>query len=94
VNGDVILDIVPGMTPELVDIDGLVESLVDAGNVDRILVDLADVESLSCALVARLVVLNKKLESIDRKLALRGLRPIVREEFDCLGLEQAFEISS
>ena len=94
VDDEVILEVVPGITPALDDVEGLVESLLGRGNVRRVFVDLADVDSLSCALVARLVVLNKKLEAAGRKLTLCGLRPIVREEFDCLGLDQAFEISS
>jgi len=93
-DGDVILEVVPGITPELKDIEGLVESLLDKGNVRRVFVDLAEVDSLSCALVARLVVLNKRLQAAGRKLMLCGLRPIVYEEFDCLGLDQAFEIAS
>jgi anti-anti-sigma factor len=94
VDGDVILGVVPGITPALDEVEGLVGSLLDKGDIRRVFVDLTDVDSLSCALVARLVVLNKRLEAAGRKLTLCGLRPIVREEFDCLGLEQAFEISS
>lgn len=92
--GDVFLEVVPGMTPELNDIERLAQSLFDESDVQRVFIDLAEVDSLSCALVARLVVLNKKLETTGRRLFLCGLRPIVREEFDCLGLDQAFEISN
>lgn len=93
VNDDVVLDVVPGETPDVRDIDRVAESLARMAGTAGVRIDLSQVESVTCAFIARLVTLNKQLNAAGSRLTICGLRPIVRETFDRLGLHRAFRIA-
>lgn len=92
-DGDVVLDVLPGATPDVRDIDHVAESLAHTAGTTGVRIDLSRVESVTCAFIARLVTLNKRLNAAGNRLTLCGLRPIVRETFDRLGLHRAFRIA-
>ncbi len=92
-NDNVVLDVVPGRTPDVRDIDRVVESLVHTTGIAGVRIDLSRIEAVTCAFIARLVTLNKRLKAAGTTLTLCGLRPIVRETFDRLGLDRAFSIA-
>ncbi len=92
-DGEVVLDVVPGATPDVRDIDHVTESLVHTAGTAGVRIDLSRVESVTCAFIARLVTLNKQLHAAGSSVTLDGLRPIVCETFDRLGLHRAFHIA-
>ena len=93
VDDEVVLDVVRGKTPDVRDIDRVVESLVYTAAIAGVRIDLSRIESVTCAFIARLVTLNKRLKTAGGRLTVCGLRPIVRETFDRLGLHKALHIT-
>lgn len=80
-DGIVILDVIPGRTPEHAEVIRLAESLERTGRAPRVIVDLSRFELLSSAFVSRLVMLNKGVKRAKGRLVLCGLRQFVRETF-------------
>jgi anti-sigma B factor antagonist len=92
-SGDTVLEVLPGRTPEPWDVEEVVDALVRHGAAARVFVDLSELDTVDSAFVARLVSMSKLLRSSAGRLLLCGLRPVVREMFDHLRLDKAFEIS-
>jgi len=88
-----ILEALPGRTPEPWDVDQVVESLVRQGAADRVIVDLRRLDLVDSAFVARLLSMHKRIRASGGNLILCGLCPVVREMFEHLRLDKAFEIS-
>jgi len=78
-DGEVVLDVLPERTPELGEVEQLVEALVREHAAVRVIVDMSRLGSIDSPLTARLVSMNKFLRSSGGQLVLRGLCPIVRE---------------
>ena len=92
-SGEVVLDVLPERTPELSEVEQLVEALVRSQVAGRVIVDLSRLDSIDSRLTARLVSMNKLLRASGRSLVLRGLAPIVREIICHFRLEGVLEIA-
>lgn len=92
VDGVIVLHVLPGRTPDHVDIECLVEALVRSEGAPRVVVDLSDLDVVSSSLIARLVALNKRVRAAKGRLILCGLHPFVREAFFDSSLNRVFEI--
>ena len=92
-NGEAVLEVLPERTPELAEVEQLVEALVRGRVAGRVIVDLSRLASIDSPLTARLVSMNKLLRSSGRPVVLRGLSPIVREIFCHFRLEGVLEIA-
>jgi len=90
--GDTILDVLPQRTPDPHDVPLVVEGLVRRNAAQCVIVDLAQLDTVDSAFVARLVSMNKQIRAAGGRLILSGLQPIVREVFEQLRLDRAFEI--
>ncbi len=90
--GDTVLDVLPQRTPEPHDVIQVVESLTRGGAAPCVTVNLAQLDTVDSAFVARLVSMNKQIRSSGGRLILSGLSTVVREVFEQLRLDRAFEI--
>lgn len=89
----VILDVLPGRTPEQADIQRLADTLIAAGHVPRVVVDLSRLDQTTSLLMAKLLVLNRRLSGAGGSLVLCGLQPYVRQAFASTKLDTLFEIA-
>lgn len=89
---DVILEVLPGRTPALEDIDRLTHSLLQSHSAPHVTVDLSALDIINSALVAMLVLLNKRIRAAGGSLQLCELSPVVREIFCRFKLDTLFEI--
>jgi len=92
VDGIVILCVVPGVTPDLEQIDRLCESLKDSDDNPRVIVDLSAIDVASTALAARIVALQKRIASANGKLVLCGLNRVMRDTFYGCRLDRILDI--
>jgi anti-anti-sigma factor len=92
-SGDTILEVLPRRTPEPWDVDQVVESLIRQDAAARVVVDLRRLDMVDSAFVARLLAMHKRIRSSGGHFVLCGLCPVVREMFEHLRLDKAFEIS-
>ena len=90
--GEVVLEALPGRTPEPWEVDRVVEALARHSPEGRVVFDLSLLDIVSSSLIARLVTLSKDVRSLGGEFYLSGLRPVVRETFDRLRLDRVFEI--
>ena len=92
--GDVVvLDVIPGRTPEHGEVVRVAESLVRLGGPPRVVVDLSRFDLISSAFVAALVVLNRATQRAKGKLVLCGMRRFVRDTFVRTKLDTVIEVS-
>jgi len=89
---EVILEVLPERTPALEDIDRLVRSLMRSRDVPRVTIDLSSLDIVNSALVAMLVLMNKRIRAAGGTLRLCELTPIVLEIFRRFKLHTLFEI--
>lgn len=91
--GDVfVLSVLPDRTPELADIERLVESLERSSRVLRVVVDLSDLDIINSAMMARLISIKRRVLDARGKLMLCGLSPYVQTVFARTRIESLFEI--
>jgi anti-anti-sigma factor len=91
-HGEVVLQAMPGRTPEPWEVDQVITALARQGREGRIVVDLSLLDIVCSSLIARLVTLSKEVHSLGGDFYLSGLRPVVRETFDRLRLDRLFHI--
>lgn len=93
--GDVVvLDVLPGRTPEHTDAVHLAKSLAARGGVPRVIIDLSELEFVNSAFVARLVHLNKRIRSANGRLVLCGMDSfLVWDAFYATNLYRVFDIA-
>ncbi|NLF68826.1 MAG: STAS domain-containing protein [Candidatus Anammoximicrobium sp.] len=91
-SGETVLEALPGRTPEPWDVDQVVESLIRRNAVTRVMMDLGRLDLVDSAFVARLLGMQKRIRASGGHLLLCGLCPVVREMFEHLRLDRAFEI--
>jgi anti-sigma B factor antagonist len=89
---ELILDAMPGRTPEIWDVERLVEALVQSGRIARVIFNMSALDFVSSSLVARLVALNRRIQAAGGKLILCGMHPVVLEIFERVRLDRAFHI--
>ena len=89
---DVVLEVLPDRTPEPEEVEQLVAALVRSHAATRVVVDLSRLDSIDSRLTARLVSMNKFLQSSGGRFVLCGLCPIVREILFHFRLDRVFEI--
>ncbi len=90
--GEVVLEVVPGRTPSVEDIELLSHALLSGDIVPHVIVDLSGLDLINSALVAMLVLLNKRIHAAAGTLKLSGLSELVREIFFRFKLDSLFEI--
>lgn len=90
--GEVVFEVVPGRTPSVEDIESLSHALLSRDIVPHVIVDLSALDLISSALVAMLVLLNKRMRAAAGTLQLCGLNVVVREVFYRFKLDSLFEI--
>lgn len=90
--GDVVLEAMPGRTPEPWEVDQVVTALARQSREGRVIFDLSLLDVVSSSLIARLVTLSKEVRSLGGEFYISGLRPVVRETFDRLRLDKVFAI--
>lgn len=90
-DGFLILELVPGRTPDAEEIDRFVETHVRWSERRDVVCDLAALNMLDSALVARLVLLHRRVKATQHRLVLCGMGPYVREEFAVLKLDRVLE---
>jgi len=93
VGGVLILNVVPGVTPEHADVERLSERLVGSDDAPSVVFDLSDLDLISSALTARLIAVNKRVRTAKGKLILCGLCPFVLETFQGSRLDRVFSIA-
>lgn len=89
----VVLDVQPETTPEQKDVERLGESLVAARDVPRVVVNLSNLDYVSSLLMAKLLVLNRRLQGTGGALILCAMQPYVRQAFCSTKLDTLFEIA-
>ena len=89
---EVVLEVLPGRTPALEDIDRLTQRLLQARGVPHVTIDLSALDIVNSALVAMLVLLNKRIRAAGGTLRLCELGPVVREIFYRFKLDTLFDI--
>ena len=90
--GEVVLEVLPGRTPSVEDIESLSHALLSGDIVPHVIVDLSAFDLINSALVAMLVLLNKRIHAAAGTLQLSGLNEVVREVFFRFKLDSLFEI--
>lgn len=88
----VILDILPGRTPEHWDVECVVDALIKTERPIQVILHMADLDFVSSALVARLVAMNKRIRAADGTFVLCSLQPVVQEAFARVRLDKAFDL--
>jgi len=91
-DASIVLEALPGRTPALEDIDRLTRALLASHHELHVTIELSALEIVNSALVAMLVLLNKRLRAAGGSLRLCGLTPVVREIFSRFKLNTLFEI--
>ena len=91
--GKTLLEVLPDRMPEPWDVEQIADALIREDAASEVVVVLHRLVSLESAFVARLVTLNKRIRSSGGRLVLCGLSPVVREVFEHLRLDRAFDIS-
>jgi ABC-type transporter Mla MlaB component len=91
-DGEMVLEVVPGRTPSVEDIESLSHLLLSRDLVPHVIVDLSALDLVNSALVAMLVLLNKRIHAAAGTLQLCGLNEVVREVFYRFKLDGIFEI--
>jgi anti-anti-sigma factor len=90
---EVVLEVLPGRAPALEDINRLTQTLLKSHNVPHVTVDLSALDIVNSALVAMLVLLNKRVRAAGGTLQLCGLNPVVHEIFCRFKLDTLFDIA-
>lgn len=88
----VVLEAMPDRTPATCDVEQVVDGVLKTGSVRRVVFDLSRLSHISSALVARLVVLNRRFKAAGCELVLCGMNSVVRETFDTFKLFRAFTV--
>ena len=88
----IILEALPGQSPELWEAERVIERLAGQGNLGRVVFDLSHLDVVNSSLIARLVTMSREVRSSGGDFFLVGLRPVVRETFDRLRLGKVFTI--
>jgi anti-anti-sigma factor len=91
-NDELVVEVLPGRTPQPADVEQFVESLARARATVRVIIDLSRLDSIDSCLTARLVSLSKSLQSLGGQLVLRNLRPTVREILEHFRLDKVLRI--
>ncbi len=59
-------------------------------DVNELIIDLTDVDYISSAGLRVFLATQQKINSADKKMAIKGARPIVKEIFDIVGFSDDF----
>lgn len=89
---EVFLEALPHRTPSVEDINRLTQTLLSSDDPPHVIVDLSGLDLITSALVAMLVLLNKRIRAAQGTLQLCGLNEVVREVFYRFKLDGIFEI--
>ena len=94
VDGVVILDVFRDIPPEQADILRLADSLVDSEDAPRVVIDLSELDCVSSLLMAKLIVLKRRIDQAEGTLVLCGMKKFVRDAFASTKLDTLFEIAA
>ena len=88
----VILNVIPGTTPEIPDIATVAQSLQRSGTMREVVVNLGKLETVTSAFVAGLLVMRRLIEAAGGKLVLCELQPRVLAILQRLNLHTVFVV--
>lgn len=88
-----ILDVLTDRTPEQADIQRLADSLAESRDVPRVVVDLSSLDRVTSLLMAKLLVLDRRMRCAEGALVLCGMQPVVRLAFVSTKLDTVFKIA-
>jgi anti-anti-sigma factor len=92
-DGDpIVLEAIPGRSPEPVEVERVVRALLDRGESVRVVLDLSRLHLINSSFMARLIMMNRRLRDEGSEFFLRGLQPVVREIFDRARLGMALDV--
>jgi anti-anti-sigma regulatory factor len=91
-DGQFIIVPIAGRTPTSADVERLVRSIGESGQEVSVGVDLSDLELVNSSFVAKMIVLNRRIQEIGCRMFLFAIHPIVRASLNRLGLDLIFEI--
>ena len=92
-DGTVILEALPGRTPNPVDVSQAVQSLRRSSQTGRVVADLSALDFVTSGFVASLIGLHRQIKAIGGRFLLRDVAPLVREELRLLRLDSLLEIA-
>jgi anti-sigma B factor antagonist len=79
-------------TSDIEEIDDELTSLVSAHGYSRLLLDFSDVQYVSSTMLAKLISLERRIETAKGRLALCGLGPVLMDTFRIGHLDRVFAI--
>jgi hypothetical protein len=88
----VVLEAIPGRSPEPVEVDRVVQSLLSHEGQVRVVLDLSRLHLINSSFMARLIMMNRRLRDAGSQFFLKGLQPVVREIFDRARLGMALDV--
>jgi anti-anti-sigma factor len=88
-----VIELLPDRVPELDDIERLADSLVRSQNAKRLVLDLSSLDITSSLLLARLILLNKRVQRSKGRALLTGLSPMVRDILHSTRIDTLFEVA-
>jgi anti-anti-sigma factor len=88
----VVLEVLPDRVPEPWEVEKLVQAIEKKNAGARVVMDLSRLDLIDSSMVARFVSMNRRIRGAGGHFVLTGLCEIVREIFDHLRLDKAFEI--
>jgi len=86
------LEVVPGRSPEPVEVERVVQSLLRRGKGVCVILDLSRLELINSSFMARLIMMNRRIRAEGGRFLLQGLQPVVREIFERARLGRALEL--
>ncbi len=87
-----VLEVVPGRSPEPVEVERVVQSLLRRGKGVCVILDLSRLELINSSFMARLIMMNRRIRAEGGRFLLQGLQPVVREIFERARLGRALEL--
>jgi anti-sigma B factor antagonist len=88
-----VIELLPDRVPEPDDIERLADSLVGSKNINRVVLDLSSLDIVNSLLLARLILLNKRVQASKGRPRLTGLSPMVSEILHSMRVDTLFDIS-
>jgi anti-anti-sigma factor len=89
----IVLEVVPGRSPEPVEVEQVVRSITRFKEGVQVVLDLSRMELLDSSFMARMIMMNRRIRTTEGRLFLKGLQPVVRDIFDRARLGMALDLA-
>ena len=90
-SGPVVLQAVPGRSPEPQEVDRVIRSL-ERESPAEVILDLSLMELVTSSFMARMITMNRRIQAAGGRLSLSGMQPLVRDLFQRARLDKALNI--